>query len=64
MCISGKHQEVINHIRRFERNNMDEVSKNLEVIKSLEQSATRMIINVEKFFDRLDVQSASLLPDR
>lgn len=60
--VNDKRNEIQKHINDFEKHNMNELCKELERIKAIEQEATLMIRRVMLFFTRFDVAEARALP--
>ncbi|XP_060064006.1 serine-rich adhesin for platelets-like [Ylistrum balloti] len=60
--VENKRTEIKKHICDFEKQNVNDLCKDLERIKAIEQEATLMIRRVMVFFTKFDIVEARSLP--
>jgi len=59
-----KKSEIRTHILDFEKQNVQDLNKELEKIKNIEKTATLMIKRVMVFFTEIDTKEAHELPQK
>jgi hypothetical protein len=60
----AKQEQLIAHIKQFENVNVVDLNKEIDRIRDLENSASRMITRTITFFSQIDMKEALDLPPK